>query len=80
MAKQPPQKVKAFEFIFDGAGMKNLCANNPKKILCTVSIETKITKDNKKVGALQIVAKAIHKSKKLEDGELEGCPRPPCEL
>jgi hypothetical protein len=79
MAKKPPQKVKAFEFVFDGAGMKNLCATNPKQIKCIVSIETKITNNNKKVGALTIVARALPKKKgMMEDGDLEGCPVPPC--
>ncbi len=48
MAKRPPASVQAFQFVFDGNGLKELLTSNPKKVLFTVSIETKITTDKKK--------------------------------
>lgn len=82
MAKRPPQKVKAFQFVFDGQQLKAyLNSANPKKVLFTVSIETKVTKDNKKVGALEIVAVAIPKPRGVRDGMgIIGCPVPPCDM
>ena len=80
MAKRPPQKVKAFEFVFDGAQLQAyLNQHNPKKVLFTVSIATKVTKDNKKVGALEIKALCLPPKRGLRDGGgLDGCPIPPC--
>ncbi len=82
MAKKTKKSapVKAFQFVFDGDGMKQLCASDPKKVLCTVSIETQITNNNKEVGALRIVATAIPKRKGVKSTitTLDGCPVPPC--
>lgn len=80
MAKRPPASVQAFQFVFDGEGMKQLCASNPKKVLFTVSIETKVTTDKKKVGTLRIVANGVPKGKGVKSAvtTLEGCPIPPC--
>lgn len=80
MAKKSPQKIKAFEFVFDGAQLQAyLNQNNPKKVLFTVSIATKVTKDNKKVGALEIGALCLPRKTGASKGDgLDGCPIPPC--
>lgn len=81
MAKKS-ESVKAFEFIFEGNALKTLLNTNPKKVLFTVKIESEITKDARKVGAMKIYARGIPKTKtkSVGDGELEGCPIPPCRV
>ncbi|MBS1556494.1 MAG: hypothetical protein JSU09_16355 [Bacteroidetes bacterium] len=74
--------AKAFEFVFDAEHLKEILDRGPDKVLFTVSIETAVTKDNQKVGALKIKAKGTFKGKATraargDDGAL-GCPIPPC--
>ncbi len=82
MAKKA-QPAIALEFVFEGAALQGLLDSKPKKVLFTVTVETAVTKDNKKVGALRIVAKGegapgskTVKAKKVN--EVVGCPIPPC--
>jgi|GEM_PF-3018731 len=77
------EKVKAFQFVFDPAGLQSILDMGPKKVLFTVSIETEVTKDGRKVGALKIDATGVGskalKAKKLgDDPVVDGCPVPPC--
>lgn len=81
MAKQNTS-AKAFEFVFDAEHLRDILDRGPEKVLFTVSIETAITKDNQKVGALKINAKGMFKGKatrppRAGDRAL-GCPVPPC--
>ncbi|GHN01060.1 hypothetical protein WSM22_25490 [Cytophagales bacterium WSM2-2] len=77
--KKATEKVKAFQFVFEPQGLQRLLDMGPKKVLFTVSIESVETKEGKMVGALRIDASAIKpKSKKLGDGDVPGCPIPPC--
>lgn len=74
--------VKAFEFVFDAEHLKEILDRGPDKVLFTVSIETAVTKDNQKVGALKIRAKGTFKGRgtgeaRANSGAL-GCPVPPC--
>lgn len=74
--------AKAFEFVFDAEHLKEILDRGPDKVLFTVSIETAVTKDNQKVGALKIKAKGTFKGRgtgapRGGDGAL-GCPVPPC--
>ncbi|MGC4021388.1 MAG: hypothetical protein QM734_05330 [Cyclobacteriaceae bacterium] len=83
MAKKK-EKVTAFQFVFEAEGeygLMRLLEKKPKKVLFTVSIETEITKDNRKVGALSIEAEGRGgSSKKVADGGgVPGCPVPPCQ-
>ena len=84
MAKKN-EKVTAFQFVFEAEGengLMRILEGKPKKVLFTVSIETEITKDNRKVGALQISAEGAGvtaKKIKVEGGGgVTGCPIPPC--
>ena len=81
MAKQTTS-AKAFEFVFDANDLKRILDLGPHKVLFTVSVETAVTKDNQKVGALKIKAKGTFKGRATRaarggDGAL-GCPVPPC--
>lgn len=79
MAKRGEPSVVAFQFIFEGKKMKELTDTNPRKIVCTVSIDEAITKNGKKVGALKIVANGTYgPGSKALDFEIDGCPKPPC--
>ncbi|MBS1681277.1 MAG: hypothetical protein JST48_06160 [Bacteroidetes bacterium] len=82
MAKKN-EKVKAFQFVFEAEGengLMRILETKPKKVLFTVSIETEVTKDNRKVGALKIEAVGTGSTKKTYKGGdgVPGCPVPPC--
>jgi len=74
-----PKSVVAFEFIFDGKKMKELVDTNPAKIVCIVSIVEELTKDNRKVGGLNIIARGAPESGAPSKLVIYGCPKPPCE-
>lgn len=86
MAKKK-ETVTAFQFVFEAEGengLMRILEAKPKKVLFTVSIETEVTKDNRKVGALKIMATGRGAGKKIvvyagADGGVPGCPVPPCE-
>jgi hypothetical protein len=81
MAKKA-QPTIALEFVFEGAALQGLLDSKPKKVLFTVTVETAVTKDNKKVGALKIVAQGVGgtgaKTVRARANEVVGCPVPPC--
>lgn len=73
------ESVVAFQFIFEGDKLKALLDTNPRKVVCTVSIDSEVTKENKKVGALRIVATGTYDAGNSNNIEVLGCPRPPCD-
>lgn len=73
------KSVQAFQFIFEADRMKELLATNPGKIVCTVSIEEEITQDNRKVGALKIIAAGTYPEGQEAKLIIAGCPKPPCD-
>lgn len=74
-----PKSVEAFQFIFEGKRMKELVDTNPTKIVCTVKIVEEITQDNRKVGALKIIAMGTYPEGQEAGLIIEGCPKPPCD-
>ena len=75
------ESVVAFQFIFEAKKMKELLDTDPVKVVCTVSIDSEVTKEGKKVGALRIVATGTYppdQLKTLKTLEIVGCPKPPC--
>lgn len=73
------ESVQAFQFIFDAKQMQALLDTNPTKVVCTVSIAEEITQDNRKVGALKIIATGTYPEGQHVVVSVDGCPRPPCE-
>ncbi len=72
------ESVVAFQFIFEGDQLKALLDTDPRKVVCTVSIDSEVTKEGKKVGALRIVATGTYADGNSNSMEVLGCPRPPC--
>ncbi len=73
------KSVQAFQFIFEANRMKELVDTNPGKVVCTVSIVEEITQDNRKVGALKIIANGTYPEGQEAGLVIEGCPKPPCD-
>ena len=72
------ESVVAFQFIFEAKKMKELLDTNPIKVVCTVSIDSEVTKEGKKVGALRIVATGTYPPDVVTSLQIDGCPVPPC--
>ncbi len=74
--------VKAFEFVFDAKDLEEILDRGPDKVTFTVSIQTEVTKDNRKVGALRINAQGSFKGKPTvstrRSSGARDCPIPPC--
>ncbi len=72
------ESVVAFQFIFEGDQLKALLNTDPRKVVCTVSIDSEVTQGGKKVGALRIVATGTYAAGNSNSMEVLGCPKPPC--
>lgn len=71
----------ALQFVFDPKELQRLLDQNPSKVVFTVTVNQEVTKDGRKVGALDIRATGTFKGKKAtarDGGGLPGCPVPPC--
>lgn len=72
-----------FQFIFNAEDLKSVCEGE-KKVVISCFLVKEITKDGRKVGAMEVWAKGIggKKPKTVKGsgpGGLPGCPIPPCE-
>lgn len=76
MAKET--STNALQFVYDPKQLRTILDKNPDKVVFTISVEQAVTKDGRKVGALNIDAKGTFKGKKPRNGGQPGCPVPPC--
>ena len=69
-----------FQFVFTPEELQKLLDQKPKKIGISCYLVQEITKDGRKVGAMQVLAEAlgVKKGKALRGAEILGCPIPPC--
>ena len=74
----PTKPKNALQFVYDAKQLQRLLAQNPDKVVFTITVRQEVTKDGRKVGALDIKATGTFKGKKPRDGGLFGCPVPPC--
>lgn len=69
----------ALQFVCSPKDLQRLLDQNPDKVVFTISVKQEVTKDGRKVGALDIQATGTFKGKKPRDGGgFPACPVPPC--
>jgi hypothetical protein len=72
-----------FQFVFNAEALKAVCEGE-KKVIISCFLVPEVTKDGRKVGAMEVWAEGVggtKKSKKLKmegGGGISGCPVPPC--
>lgn len=72
------KSTNALQFVYDPKQLRTILDAKPDKVVFTVSVEQEVTKDGRKVGALNIRARGTFKGKEPRDGGQSGCPVPPC--
>ena len=74
------KQKNGFQFVFTPEELQKLLDQKPKKIGISCYLVQEITKDGRKVGAMQVLAEAlgVKKGKALRGAEALGCPVPPC--
>ena len=76
------KQKNGFQFVFTPEELQKLLDQKPKKIGISCYLVQEITKDGRKVGAMQVLAEALGvkkvKTKGLQGAEALGCPVPPC--
>jgi hypothetical protein len=85
MAKQKSsitKKKNGFQFVFDAESLKSVCEGSTKVVISCFLV-AEVTKDGRKVGAMEVWAEGVggKRPKKIKEGEstgILGCPVPPC--
>jgi hypothetical protein len=78
------KRDNGFQFVFDAEALKSVCEGE-KKVVISCFLVAEVTKDGRKVGAMEVWAEGsggTKKSKKLKmegSGGTSGCPIPPCQ-
>ena len=71
-----------FQFVFKSEDLKSVCEGT-KKVVISCFLAKEVTKDGRKVGAMEVWADGIGgpKDKRIRaagSGPVAGCPTPPC--
>lgn len=77
----PSKSTNAMQFVYDANHLRRLLDRGADKVVFTITVAQEVTKDGRKVGALNISATGTFKGKKpatRDGGGLPGCPVPPC--
>jgi len=83
MAKSIAKPDNGFQFIFDAERLKSVCEGE-KKVVISCFLVAEVTKDGRKVGAMEVWAEGVGAGKKTKKikadgtGGVSGCPVPPC--
>lgn len=75
--------TNGFQFVFKAEDLKSVCEGE-KKVYISCFLVTEVTKDGRKVGAMEVWAEGAggKKPKKIKAGGsagVPGCPIPPCD-
>jgi len=82
MANSIAKPNNGFQFVFDAESLKSVCEGE-KKVVISCFLVPEVTKDGRKVGAMEVWAEGVggKKRKTLKadgTGGVSGCPIPPC--